>query len=280
MELRPLSLGEILDRTFSLYRRQFLLFAGIAAIPNALVLLFELARIMFLPNPLADGAAMLRSPGGFAMWALSGLLSYVMASTAYTIALAGITFAVADLYLGRVASLSQSIRHVFSEFWSVMGILWLNGMAVGLGFVCLIIPGIYLACRLLVCLPAGLIERRGPGDSFSRSKLLTTEFAGRAFVILLLYAVVTYSLWIGLAVLIAAGPGLISEDPATMRLSTILFQLGAFLIGALSTPIFAISVSVFYFDLRVRKEALDLQLMLNPDSERSTPSDRGLSLLP
>jgi hypothetical protein len=36
MDLRPLSLGEILDRTFSLYRRFFLLFIGISAIPRLL----------------------------------------------------------------------------------------------------------------------------------------------------------------------------------------------------------------------------------------------------
>jgi len=33
LDLRPLSLGELLDRTFFLYRRHFLLFVGIAAIP-------------------------------------------------------------------------------------------------------------------------------------------------------------------------------------------------------------------------------------------------------
>ncbi len=33
LDLRPLSLGELLDRTFFLYRRNFLLFVGIAAIP-------------------------------------------------------------------------------------------------------------------------------------------------------------------------------------------------------------------------------------------------------
>ena len=33
LDLRPLSLGEIPDRTFTLYRRNFLLFTGIIAIP-------------------------------------------------------------------------------------------------------------------------------------------------------------------------------------------------------------------------------------------------------
>ncbi|QOY87407.1 hypothetical protein [Paludibaculum fermentans] len=280
LELRPLSLGEILDRTFSLYRRQFLLFAGISAIPSAIVLVFELARSVLLPNPFVAGATVAQSPLAAAMWGLSAFVSYVLSSLSYTVAMAGIVYAVADLHLGRATSMAQSVRHVLSEFWSVVGIVWLNGLAVLLGVVLLVIPGIYFACRLLVCLPAGLIEKRGPGDSITRSKNLTSGFAGRSFIILLLYIVITYSLWIGMAILVAAGPGLVSKDPATMRLATILLQLGGFVIGSIATPILAIAISVFYFDLRVRKEGFDLQFMMNPDSERSTPSDRGLSLLP
>jgi hypothetical protein len=44
LDLRPLSLGEILDRTFTLYRRNFLLFTGIIAIPQLMVLAFNLAQ--------------------------------------------------------------------------------------------------------------------------------------------------------------------------------------------------------------------------------------------
>ena len=35
-ELRPLSLGEVLDRTFAVYRSRFWLFAGLAAIYGAM----------------------------------------------------------------------------------------------------------------------------------------------------------------------------------------------------------------------------------------------------
>ena len=43
LDLRPLSLGELLDRTFFLYRRHFLLFIGIASIPYLLLLAILLA---------------------------------------------------------------------------------------------------------------------------------------------------------------------------------------------------------------------------------------------
>ena len=38
-ELRPLSLGEILDRTFTLYRKRFWLFAGLAVVSASVVTL-------------------------------------------------------------------------------------------------------------------------------------------------------------------------------------------------------------------------------------------------
>jgi len=40
--LRPMSTGEILDRTFNLYRNNFVLFAGIAVVPPALMLMVQL----------------------------------------------------------------------------------------------------------------------------------------------------------------------------------------------------------------------------------------------
>ncbi|MGJ5815964.1 hypothetical protein [Paludibaculum fermentans] len=278
--MRPLSLGEILDRTFSLYRRHFLLFAGISSIPSAIVLAFEVARLVLIPDPFTGGAAVARSPAAIGLWGLMAFVAYILSTMSYTVALAGIVCAVADLQLGRAATMLQSIRHVLSEFWSIIGNVWLSGVAVMLGILFFIFPGVYFACRLLVCLPAGIVEKRGPGDSITRSRALTQDFAGRGFLILLLYGVITYSLWIGMAVLIAAGPGLLTKDPASLRLSTIFLQLGGFAIAAIATPILGISASIFYFDLRVRKEAFDLQFMMNPDSERFTPSDRGLSLLP
>ena len=50
-QLRPLSLGEILDRTFTLYRRNFLLFLGITAIPHLLTLGLNITQVMLTKFP-------------------------------------------------------------------------------------------------------------------------------------------------------------------------------------------------------------------------------------
>ena len=40
--LRPLTTGQLLDRTFQTYRQNFLLFAGISALPHAFLLVMQL----------------------------------------------------------------------------------------------------------------------------------------------------------------------------------------------------------------------------------------------
>jgi hypothetical protein len=47
-QFRPLSTGEVLDRTFALYRKNFWLFAGIGMLPAAVLLLSSAIRLLFL----------------------------------------------------------------------------------------------------------------------------------------------------------------------------------------------------------------------------------------
>jgi hypothetical protein len=51
-ELRALSLGELLDRTFSYYRQHFWLFVGIMALPQVLGVALTLVSRVLEPAPL------------------------------------------------------------------------------------------------------------------------------------------------------------------------------------------------------------------------------------
>src|SRR6266853_668038 len=51
LDLRPLSLGELLDRTFFLYRQHFLLFIGIAAMPYLILLIPILVGLLLFGLP-------------------------------------------------------------------------------------------------------------------------------------------------------------------------------------------------------------------------------------
>ncbi len=277
LDLRPLSLGEILDRTFSLYRKNFLLFLGITALPHLLVLALNLAEMMMtqipaVPTPSPVEQLQSRSvSGGLLAFGIVGLfVGLFVYLVAYLFAQGGTVYAVSELYLGRQTSIGVSLRRMRGQLGSLFGVILLNGLAVMGAALFLIIPGIYLACRLITCVPAALLEDLGPRASLERSFRLTKGSAGRAFVIFLLYFIMLYA-----AILLFMFPflfmaGLSAKEPGMMRMWLSLSQVGNFVAGVLVNPFLTIATAVFYYDLRVRKEAFDLQLMMNPSGTTPT----------
>jgi hypothetical protein len=269
VDLRPLSLGEILDRTFTLYRRHFLLFLGISAIPQLLILAMNLAQTLFLTVPHAAsrpvGGQIPRGPSsGLLAFGVAGfLVAIVIYMVAYLFAQGGTIYAVSDLYLGRPTTIGASLRRMWGQLANLFGVSFLNGCVILIGTIFLIIPGVYLACRLITCVPAALLEDLGARESLERSFDLTKDNAGRAFVIYFLFVAMLYA--VNLLFMIPFGVALAfaAKDPSLARLALVLMQVGTFLAAILVNPFFLIATSVFYYDLRVRKEGFDLQLMLN-----------------
>ncbi len=273
MELRPLSTGEILDRTFTLYRRNFLLFLGISAIPHALLLILNLATMYFttlnargpLTHRSAAASPAFPSVGTGVAFLITGLLLIVVMVIAYLLSQGGTVIAVSEIYLGRSITIAESLRRVWGELLNLLGVAILNGLATLAGFVCLIIPGIYVMCRLVVCVPAALVENIGARDSLERSFDLTRGSAGRVFVILLLYFAVAFAAtalftwpFTVITLLVAR------KDPSQTIFWSQMTQVGTFVGNVLVAPILTIASAILYYDLRVRKEAFDIQLMMNP----------------
>ena len=53
-----------------------------------------------------------------------------------------------------------------------------------------------------------------------------------------------------------------AKQPQFVTIMMVLMQVGSFLGSVLVTPIGTIGFALFYYDLRVRKEAFDLQMMM------------------
>jgi len=268
--LRPLSLGEILDRTFSLYRRHFILFLGITGLPHLLILALNLGQVLLIKVPAVTKpplAAQLQTRGGGGLMGLGivGLLvGVVVYLVAYLFSQGGTIYAVSELYLGRTTTIGSSLRRVWGQLASLFGVSLLNGLAVMGAAILLIIPGIYVACRLITCVPAALLEDLGPRESLERSFRPTKNNAGRAFVIYFLYFVLLYAAAFLFMTPFGVVVAMYSKDPGMLLLSMGLLQVANFLAGILVGPFLLIATSIFYYDLRVRKEAFDLQLMMNP----------------
>jgi hypothetical protein len=270
VDLRPLSLGEILDRTFSLYRRNFLLFFGITAIPQLLILALNLVQAMLTKPtiPLAklpvEQLQAGPSSGLLAFGVVGAIVAIIIYMVAYLFAQGGTVYAVSELYLGRQTTIGASLSRMRGQLGSLFGVLFLNGLVVMVATLFLIIPGIYLACRLITCVPAALLEDLGPRASLERSFRLTQGSAGRSFVIFLLYFILVYAAVFLFMLPFTFMVAISAKDPSMMRVWLALSHVGEFLAGVLVAPVLTIATAVFYYDLRVRKEAFDLQLMMNP----------------
>ena len=261
LELRPLSMGEVLDRSFTLYRRHFLLFLALSGIPQLPVLALRLAQIGVTPlgadpNPLAMASVTI----------LILMLIFVVATLAFLFSQGATILAVADLYLGRGVTISDGLRRVWDDIAYLFGVIVLNFLTVGAAMIFLIVPGVYVACRLFVAVPAALIEKRSPSDSLTRSWDLTRDNAGRAFVVLVLYLILVWAMQLVFALPFSFAAIANMNRPGAMRLWLALAQLGESASTVLVTPILMIATAIFYYDLRVRKEAFDLQFLMDPTS--------------
>jgi hypothetical protein len=265
LDLRPLSLGELLDRTFFLYRRNFLLFIGIAAIPYSFFFVVNLAAALLPVFARSAGPARM-PPGGIAAAAIGGglvaLVAIFVGAVAFLFSVGATVYAVSEIYAGRPTSIRESLGRVRGKTWIIFGVLFLSGLILGAGFIALIIPGIYLMCRVCVATPAALLEDMGPSDSIRRSFDLTRDFAGRAFMIYLLSFAMA---WGVIALFQFPFMILLAFSAKQMQLRvllTVLMQVGNFIGSVLVAPVSTIGFALFYYDLRVRKEAFDLQMMM------------------
>lgn len=254
--LRPLSTGELLDRTFSLYRSHFGLFVGIFALPHLIVFAFQCVGVTLQnpSNPLANLFVTM-------MWSMGALVLTVIVAAASQ---AATVVAVSDVHLERPASVKDSFSRVKGHILGVIGVSMLVGLGVGAGLIALIVPGVLLALMWSLSIPVKVLENKGVTDAMSRSSDLTKGDRGRIFVVWLLFIVLSIgiSILIQLPIEYAAG---VSSRGALQRVSAgwqVASLAAAFISQSLVGPLATIAFSLVYYDERVRKEAFDLQLMM------------------
>lgn len=251
--LRPLSTGELLDRTSYLYRNHFALFVGIFALPQLFVLAFQLLTLAF------------HTPSTQVYNLLATLLMLLGSLVASAAAQAATVIAVSHVHLDRPASVMDSFSKVKDKIAGVVLLSLAVGIAVGFGFIFLIVPGILLMLRWSLAVPAKVLEDRGVGDAMSRSSELTQGNRGRIFVIWILFFVLSLGAtmlvqWPILMMAGVAGKNSIQHAALGWQVAS---QVAAFISECLVGPLGTIAFSLVYYDERVRKEAFDLQLMMS-----------------
>jgi hypothetical protein len=266
--LRPLSTSELLDRTFHLYRNNFLVFVGIVAIPQLAVLAFQLllAGTMFGNEPKTLGV--LTIP----LWMISLVCGGVsQAATVYV---------VSNVHLNRSVQLGQAFSRVGKDVVRVVWISFVVSLIFLFGLALLIAPGIYWGLMYALAIPVTVLEGSNLSESLSRSADLTENNRGRIFAIVILFTVLTFVVSTCVQYVLGLKPVLLGgHSPAgftAMRLA--LMSISAFLTRGLVGPLVTIAMTLVYYDQRVRKEGFDLQLMISTLENRTPSASPALAL--
>ena len=238
------------------YRVNFLKLAGIAA-PGTLIggLAFQAIWIY-----------------GYAEIAGPQVLAAALPYTALTvfqslIVTAAGAFVISQHLLGRPISVGEAYARVLSSLFPLLGVLIIfilgslvfSTIAAGIGLM-VFIPGIIVYVWFCLAAPVVIIEREGGFGALRRSRVLVKGFFDRAFLLVV---------WLTLAeafvvILVLSLPFLVGSFPGFPSLLS-------FLSICLSLPINAlriISTTMLYYDLRIRKEGYDLQVLTQ---ELATP---------
>jgi hypothetical protein len=283
-------LPELLDELFRLYRRHFSLIVGVALVVALPGLVWTLVTGAYRLNSASYANLFTTTPGTapvfnsvqFANLVGPILLGFLGSIILLPFSVGAVYRAVTDVALGRPATIGSVLRETLARYWPLLGLI---GLAVAffivwviaeiIGFLLLVLPGlavfcavIYLVVRWSLTVAAMMAEDIGPIRGLGRSWNLVTGSWWRTLGILLIVGILQAIISYGLVIFL----GLIAAIFATGDFQAALVQIGGTLLSTLVSPITTIAVVLLYFDLRVRKEGLDLDQLAQQTSPGPAPA--------
>ncbi len=268
-QLHPMGIGEILDVAIKLYRRNaWTLIRIVLVIVVPVTIVANLIQVSATPSNLNPqfGFSSFTSTsnntvsGHDAVTLFVGILVALALTWVGSLVATGATFkALAGSFVGEQPEWRSSLGFAARRIHSLVWVSLLGGFLTIVGFILLIIPGIYLGIAFTVAVPALLSENLRGSKALARSRRLVKGrwWPTLGLVILgSLLAGVVNSALVGLAVGVAA-----EGANASTVLGFTVSTTASILAKAITTPFTAAYVTVLYFDLRVRREAFDLQLL-------------------
>lgn len=277
--LRPLSVGELLDAAFRLARRLYSTLVTLqlmaAVIPLA-VGMYIAASGMSAENPAA----------ALPITFVTSVVNLVFASLASGAA----SLVISEAYLGRVLRAPDAVRRALPRIGTIISTSLLTSLVAG---VCLIpflviVGGSAAVARLAQGASGAVVALLGVGvgvaslalpawvltgfalqvicavlepaldgmGAMRRSWALTKGFRARIFLIFVALIVIFVVVFSVLAMLFALAVP--SRDSAMAQVSAVVLQT---LVSLLVLPVLYSVLTLLYYDLRVRKEGFDLEML-------------------
>ena len=268
LPLAPMGLGEILDGAFKLYRANFkpialvtLAFSGPLSILAAVASRgvnggYGLIDIASDPS-LAEDAGSLGGAGQIVIQLATGLLLGLSGSM-----VAGVVAkAVAATYLGSQLTAGQALRATARFFPALVVARVLVWLTEGVGLFGCLVGALAVMALWVVTAPAIVVEGLGPIRGMRRSAVLCSARYWPVLGIALLSGIIGFAL----SSVVSGVPSVIAALIG-YRWGFPFLAVGTVSAAVLVEPLTAIVATLVYFDLRIRQEGFDLQVMARGDS--------------
>jgi hypothetical protein len=219
-----LDAGRVFERSYAVYRDQFALLA-----PAAL--------IVFVPISILNGLI------------LSGAIGVAGVLLIGAIGVVGNFW-----YQGMVVEAAQDIMDgrrdhtVGTLFASVTPVLWpliaagvLAGIAIGIGFVLIVVPGLILLTIWALLAPVIVLERPGVIPSFGRSRELVHGNGWQVFSVIVVLFVIQFVV-----------SGVVVAITTAISSSFVGYSIGDLIARVLIAPLTALAAAIMYFELSGR----------------------------
>jgi len=295
-----MSLGEILDKTIEMYRRRFLLFAGIAALPAAAMLGLHAVDIAWVHtdrwiDTSDDGWMFERLLLAYGYYHISGFLAllvlpaFVRAGTAAlfgesTTIWPSLRFANAHwrsylwlAFLAHIAALILPEALAFGVFYGTgtlldkLNLIGDSPSVVAIVLLLLEIPAGFLFVLWATALfsfsiPAAALEQFKGFKALRRSWVLTSGSRWRIVFARVMVLLVAWALEISIQYLIRWIAILLYRGHSWTGFNADIYSLAIYffyaVIASIVGPLFPIAITLLYYDQRVRKEGFDVEVMM------------------
>jgi len=246
--LRPRSATELIDAAFQVYRRTpvpFMVAMALIYVPWLAIRLIFSLNIPETPDQITPNlmrVLLTTSAAGIVIYGLAGGATAVLARA---------------VYLDEPVDVAAAFRQTLGRLVPLVVGTVVTFFLVGLGFVFLIIPGLYVAASYFAMRQAVVLEGKGVAGALGRSSRLSKgnklHILGTVTLVLILTTVVN----VGAVMLINLQPSKVITSVLATALTIVVY------------PIVPITETLLYFDTRIRNEGFDVEYLASAVTDTS-----------
>lgn len=242
----PQSIGGVLDSGFELFRASFSQVVGLAMLAGFIGQLPSVLATLMIGGESAQDSLL-------SVMLISMLIVMLISMVFYT----AIISRMHGTYVSREVSLGDALSMGFSCMLPLFGCVLLYGLAIVVGSMLLLIPGIILSLSLMFGPYILIIERGGVLDSLKRSHNLVWGYWWRTSAIILIAGFIMMVAYV-LVGMVAALAVVADTDSVLSPGYTLAQAVVTALLSGLISPLFYAMTLAAYYDLRLRRQGEDL----------------------